>query len=88
MEGVSPDPGFNPKYSARFGKRKNLRDSTASWEEGFAKILARDAEFQGKKVVFRREMTHFGMPDFREKVAGMRIQDPSSTICYLPLHLQ
>ena len=64
-----------------------IRDSTATWEAGFAKILTRDAE-DAEKVVFRREMTDVGMRDFREKVAGMRIQDPSSTICYLPLHLQ
>ena len=65
-----------------------VRDSTATWEAGFVKILARDAELQGKKVVYRREMTDVGMRDFREKVAGMQIQDSSSTICYLTLHLQ
>ena len=65
-----------------------LRDSTATWEAGFAKMLARGAELQGKKVVFRRENQTLGMRDFREKVAGMRIQDPPLTISYLPLHVQ
>ena len=43
--------GFDPKYSARFGKRKILGDLTATLVAGFAKILARDAVL-GKKMVF------------------------------------
>lgn len=34
-----------------------IQDSTATWEAGFAKIVARDAELQGKEVVFWGEMT-------------------------------
>ena len=37
------------------GKRKLLRDLTATLEAGFAKILARDAVL-GKKIVFGTEM--------------------------------
>ena len=45
----------------------------ATWEAGFAKILARDVELQGKKVVFPGEMKGAGDAGFLEKVAGMRI---------------
>lgn len=91
MEGVSRDPGADPKYSARFGKRQNLltrlRDSTATWEAGFAKMLARGAELQGKKVVFRRENQTLGMRDFRKKRSGNADSGSSLTISYLPLHV-
>ena len=61
LKGYFRDTGFDPKYSAGFGKtRIYLRDTRFNCSSGrgmvFAKILPRDS-ILGKKTVFGREIT-------------------------------
>lgn len=74
-----------PKYGAGLGIRKfldGIRDLTATGEEGFAKILARDVVFENKMDEVMDDQV-----DFREKEreCGIRIPppDPDARVIFL-----